>query len=778
MGKRTRTTDTTSTTASTPARRAPSVREMDAALATLEAAREAEQRRKKRQRWTSEGIPGRVWKTLTRPPRGGMRDLYRHTLTPWYWGLPAGGAIAAQEALVATNDLAGAASLGVVATGAALTANVVPSWLRTRRAATKHRHAAEWAELEPGHTRVVANLAAAGAVAAHAVGLSLGWSADVIATTGLMGLGVFTGAASRYWQHHRHNTVVLNPKAAKAARLAALQNQTQTPQQTTVVDPDELVRRLHERWPRYVAANGKALPGSRLTDIQVTDYGATAVLHLAPGAQERATVTASLGRIASGLKLSASALAIEDIDPEPGQEPDSSVLRVRVVSQATSERPVSLDDGTSRLVRRGSDWLVRLGEYIDGQGEPVWKLYDRDSMWGGFFAGTTGAGKTTLIETLVVGAFETGCTVVVYLKPQKGPSPRIAKHAHWPVEADPASRSAAIDGIIALMEVRGLINELNNTSEFHPSPDWPGVMVVVDEFHEASAQIENAGKGRLNRIAREGRAVGVALVGASQGFGLEGFCQDDMIRSNMTATNAVSMKLSATQAGIFKREMSMPVNPGDLPDPQKHTRNKGLAYSLLGRSVPFRGAWAPQEETDQIMATARTRALAGLDPDSEAAMDRGSGGAYSARDARKAARRDQLISKLAKLRGGRGGVLATTQQTTTGTTRPDHTAASDAGRPVPPTLPDRVVVDIETARTQQQRTTTATTARPRRSPAIEGVLDVLQAQGPVGTTVIRQALSGRQGCGKAAVDAALKTLADEGQIAKADASRKAPWKLL
>src|SRR5699024_11419637 len=113
----------------------------------------------------------------------------------------------------------------------------------------------------PGHTRVVANLAAAGAVAAHAVGLSLGWSADVIATTGLMGLGVFTGAASRYWQHHRHNTVVLNPKAAKAARLAALQNQTQTPQQTTVVDPDELVRRLHERWPRYVAANGKSFPG-------------------------------------------------------------------------------------------------------------------------------------------------------------------------------------------------------------------------------------------------------------------------------------------------------------------------------------------------------------------------------------------------------------------------------------------------------------------------------------------------------------------------------------
>src|SRR5699024_10074632 len=84
-------------------------------------------------------------------------------------------------------------------------------------------------------------------------------------------------------------------------------------------------------------------------------------------------------------------------------------------------------------------------------------------------------------------------------------------------EADPASRSAAIDGIIALMEVRGLINELNNTSEFHPSPDWPGAMVVVDEFHEASAQNEHAGKGRLDRLAREGRAVGQRRGGGPPG---------------------------------------------------------------------------------------------------------------------------------------------------------------------------------------------------------------------------------------------------------------------
>ena len=757
----------TKTTPTTP-RRTPSVREMESALQVLEAAKAAEERRKKKQRWTSEGIPGKVWTKIARPQRGGLRDLYRHVLTPWYWGLPAAGAITVQEALVATNDLAGPASLGIVTAGALATANTVPAWLRTKKAAKKHKHAAHWAQIEPGHTRLVANVGAAGAVAAHAVGLTVGWTPDTMAALALASLGVFTTAASRYWQWHRRNTVVLNPKAKRTAS-------TSDQADTGVADPDEMVRRLHQRWPKYVAAANKALPGTELTDIERTDYGATATLHLAPGTQERATVTAALGRIASGLKLSASALAVEDIEPEPGQEPDSSILRLRVVSQATSQRPVPLNDGKPRLVRRGSDWLVRLGEYIDGQGEPAWKLYDKDSMWGGFFAGKTGAGKTTLIETLVIGAFETECTFVIYLKPKKGPSPRIAKHAHWAVEADPASRSSVIDGVVSLMEVRGLINELNDTSEFSPRRDWPGVLVVIDEFHEASAQIEARGKGRLNRIAREGRAVGVALVGASQGFGLEGFCQDDMIRSNMTATNAVSMKLAATQAGIFKREMAMPVNPGDLPDPQKHDRNKGLAFSLLGRPIPFRVAWSPQGETEQLMAAARARAVAGLDADAEAALDKGSRGAYSARDDRKAARKDQVRAMLAEMRGRSGD--GADQAARAGEAAAARTAAGEAGRPVPPTLPRQVVVDIAEAR--KVSTAKAEKAvRPRRSPAIEGVIEVLQQQGPKGTTAIRQALSGREGCGKEAVDRALKTLSEEGVVAKAGDSRKAPWKLV
>lgn len=766
---------TEKTTTTTTRRRIPSMREMEHALDVLEAARDAEERRRKRQRWTSEGIPGKAWQKLTRPAKGGLRDLYRHTLTPYYWAVPAGGAIALQEAVVHANDLGSVGSLAAVTAGSVATANVLPAWLRRKKAAKKHRHAAHWAALEPGHTRVAANVGAAGAVAAHAVGLSVGWTPDTMAALGLASLTAFTSVASRYWQWHRHNTVVLNPRAAKAARLAALKDR---PQDTAeAADPDELVRRLNERWARFVAAPSKALPGTELSEVRPTEYGATAVLHLSAGSQEKATVTAALGRVASGLKLSPTALSVEDIQPENGQEPDSSVLRLRIVSQATSERAVPLDDGQSRLVRRGSDWLVRLGEYIDGQGEATWKLYDRDSMWGGFFAGKTGAGKTTLIEALVLGAFETGCTFVVYAKPKKGPSPRIAAHAHWAVEADAGARSTMIDGVIRLMEVRGLINELNDTSEFSPRPDWPGVLVVIDEFHEAAAQIEATGKGRLNRIAREGRAVGVVLAGASQGFGLEGFVQDDMIRSNMTATNAISMKLSATQAGIFKREMGLAVNPGNLPDPQAHDRNKGLAFSLGGRELPFRGAWAPQEETEALMAAARAAAVAGLDVDSEAALDEGSRGAYANRHARKAGRKEELRAILAQMRSRAGGGDAA-QAARAGAAAADHAAASEAGRPVPPTLARQVVVDIAEARKAAAARTEQQPVRPRRAPAIEGVIEVLEKQGPQGTTAIREALAGREGCGKEAVDRALRTLADEGAIAKAADSRKAPWKLV
>jgi hypothetical protein len=678
-----------------------------------------------------------------------------------------------QEAVVHANDLGGVGSLAVVAAGSVATANAAPAWLRRKKVAKKHKHASAWASLEPGHTRIAANIGAAGAIAAHAVGLSVGWTPDTVAALGLASLATFTATASRYWQWHRHNTVVLNPRAAKAARLAALKEGQQDSGEAA--DPAELVRRLTERWPAWVARSSGPLPGSKLADIEPTDYGATAVLHLMPGSQEKASVESAKGRIATALKLSPSALAVEDIDPEDGQEPDSSVLRLRVVSQAVSARPVPLDDGQPRVVREGKKVFVRLGRYIDGQGETRWMLYDGESAWGGFVAGKTGAGKTTILETLVIGALESGCTYVIYAKPRKGPSPRIAKYAHWTIEADAASRTALIDGVVRMMEVRGLINELNDTSNFVATPEYPGVLVIIDEFHEAGAQIEAAGKGRLNRISSEIRAVGGGLVGASQGFGLERFMQDDVLRGNMTATNSVSMKLGATQAGIFKREMAMPVNPGDLPDPAKHQRNKGLAFSLLGRPIPFRGAWAPEDETDAIMAAARAKAVAGLDAESEAALDEGSRGLYSQRHTQAQRRKDKVRAMLAEIRGNSGLPGGAARA---GAAAADRSAASEAGRPVPPTLPRQVVVDLAEARKTAAAKTEARPARPRRAPAIEGVIEVLEQQGPQGTTAIREALAGREGCGKEAVDRALRTLADEGAVAKAGESRKAPWKLV
>ena len=763
------------TTTKAPSRRRPSVRELERALATLEAAKATEERAAKRKRWTAEGIPGKAWEMVAQPRKGGMRDLYRHVLTPWYWAVPAAGAIGVQEALVHATDLGGAASLATVTAGALATANTVPALLRSsKKAAKRHPHAAQWAQMEPGHTRVVANVAAAGAVAAHAVGLAVGWSPDVIAAAGLAGLTGVTAVASRYWQWHRHNTVVLNPAAARRARLEALRaaKEAAALQETVTTapaDPDGLVRRLEERWPKYVAAASKALPGARLTHIQRTDYGATALLHLAPGSQEQATVEAAKGRIATALKLSPAALAFEGVEPEPGQEPDASILRVRVVSQATSEQAVPLDDGRPRVVRRGSKVLVRLGRYIDGQGEAEWMLYDGESAWGGFVAGKTGAGKTTILETLVIGALASGCTYVIYAKPRKGPSPRIAKYAHWTIDADAASRSALIDGVIRMMEVRGLVNEANDTSNFVATPEFPGVLLIIDEFHEAGAQIEAAGKGRLNRISSEIRAVGGGMVGASQGFGLERFVQDDVLRGNLTATNSVSMKLGATQAGIFKREMGLSINPGDLPDPARHQRNKGLAFSLLGRPIPFRGAWAPEDETDQIMARARAQAVTGLDAESAAALDQGSRGLFSQRESRAARRKADVQRMLAEIRQGLPGASPARVPATA-------PLAGEAGRPVPPRLPRRVVIDLAEAR--QAAADRKDTGRPRRSPAIEGVLEVLEQQGPLGTTAIREALSGREGCGKEAVDRALRTLADEGSVAKASDSRKAPWRLV
>jgi hypothetical protein len=273
------------------------------------------------------------------------------------------------------------------------------------------------------------------------------------------------------------------------------------------------------------------------------------------------------------------------------------------------------------VVDKDGEVRIRLGPYADGDGDALYRLYTADSMWSGFVAGSTGSGKSGLIDNLALGAWETKNTIVIYLDPKNGgSSPRIFDRAHWSIPNDPETWDRLLSGLVELVEARGLENSARlKTSGFTPTKERPGVLVIVDECH---AVIDSDNAYRWGRVAREGRAAGVALCLASQIYGLDSFGGSDAVRANVTAGNTVALRVSRNQASMIA---DIALDPSGLP------KITGVGLTAEGRDVAFRAAWAPNEVTAALMDDALEGAPQELDALAAGALDAGSGGLYSRR---------------------------------------------------------------------------------------------------------------------------------------------------
>jgi hypothetical protein len=744
-----------------------------AAIAAAEAVIQRERQEPASSRWSAEGVAGWVWERFAHPAPDSLRTMYKHVFTPWYWGGGVAAAIAAQEAAAVAAGGPGAASLALVAAGSAATANLAPHLLRTRWAARTQPHAADWAAREPGHTRLAANAAALGATAVHALGLA-GHTPDTLALSAGAGLLGFLGAGARYWQHHRHHTVVRRPGLGTGTAPAATADGT----------PEELAPdvfgRLTQRWS-VVAAPGKVLAGAELVDPVRQPYGGLARIRLTED-QEASVVRSQIGRIAAGLRIPAGQIDISAHEPDDG-EPDPSILTIRVISSVIMRRPVPLDDDRPRVVTVDGKTLLRVGRYIDGDGEVYWLLYDGASMWSGYIGGVTGSGKSSLSDAVFLGMLETGCTYTIYIDPKGGQSsPRIAESCHWFVGSDPADWEAVIDGLIAVIKARGKLLAYHGTSGFAPSPQFPGISLIFDEFYEVDKGSPEL-PGKVAWIARKGRSLGVTAMLLTQGYGLDDFGGLDAVRSNVGVANAFALKLKANQGSIFARDFPHLPNPALLPETEDRPQNKGLAVALKGRASVLRTAWSPAGRTSELIAEARAATIDHLDPYSADALDEGSGGLFGRRhelaEAEAAATEAEIAERTQRGRSLISGEpvrerprRAVQQGGPAG--RDPAAVAAAAGRTAPPAVPDRVLVDLAAWRRGEHREEAGPVPE---SSAAAAVLELLAERGPMGTQQIIDALAGRSGCGGTAVKAALPALAETDRIAKGG-SRKSPWTLL
>jgi hypothetical protein len=558
-------------------------------------------REKKGRRFDPEGIGAIVRAGLRFAFKPGEDSLRRHMAAqfyPWRTGAAvlAAGLLASRVAALSSTH----ALVAALATGAGAWAAL--RVLRTVRA-RRHRWtrlASEWAEVEPAHARVCAWAAGLWLIAIILIQpatIQAWWWSGLIGLLALLSLG------SRYWAHHRIPRTVPAPEEKAAA-----------------APPPPGEHPIARKWRTRVGHSSGCLPGTRLSDLTEESYGVAGLLHLVGGRQSIHTARGALSLIATALGVSEADVLIEPVEPtEDNPKPDSAVLDIKIVTTGAISQPVPLEAG--RLVIDGADVRVRMGRYADGDGDALYRLYTTDSMWSGFVAGSTGSGKSGLIDGLALGAWEHGATLVIYLDPKNGgSSPRIFDRAHWAIPNDPPTWDLLLEGLIELVEARGLENSARlKTSGFTPSRERPGVLVIVDECH---AVVNTKNAFLWGRVAREGRAAGVSLIMASQIYGLDSFGGDDAVRANITAGNTVSLRVSRNQSSMIA---DIALDPSVLP------KIVGVGLSADGREVPFRAAWAPNDTTAALMDAALENAVTELDPLAAGALDAGTGGLYSRR---------------------------------------------------------------------------------------------------------------------------------------------------
>ncbi|MET9713371.1 hypothetical protein [Nocardiopsis alba] len=560
------------------------------------------------------------WKFAFKPGENSLRVHMAAQFYPWKVGglVLAAGVVASHAAQVSgTHAIAAALATGA---GAWAALRVLGSLKARERAATKL--AAQWAQVEPAHARLCVAAAGVWLIAVILIQpstLSAWWWSGLVGLLALLALG------SRYWAHHRV------PRVLATAREVG---------PTPPPPPGE--HAVARKWRTRVGNSGGALPGTKLTDLVEESYGVRGRLHLVPGRQTITSVRAAGGYIATALGVDEADILIEHVEPtEKDPKPDSSILDIKVVTVGMLTQKVPLEG--DRLVVDGDDVSIRMGPYADGDGEALWRLYTTDSIWGGFVAGSTGSGKSGLIDALALGIWQTGNTIVIYLDPKNGgSSPRIFDRAHWAVGKDPQTWGLVLDGLIEVIEARGLENSARlKVSGFTPTYERPGIVVIVDECHVV---INSANASKWGRVGREGRAAGVQVIYASQIYGLQTFGGDDAVRSSATAGNTVALRVSRNQSTMIA---DIPLDPSTLP------KITGVGLVDAGREVAFKAAWAPSEATAEQMDAALEHAPTELDPLAAGAFDAGSGGLYSRRHEIAAQQDANAEERLQAWEGGR-----------------------------------------------------------------------------------------------------------------------------
>jgi S-DNA-T family DNA segregation ATPase FtsK/SpoIIIE len=258
------------------------------------------------------------------------------------------------------------------------------------------------------------------------------------------------------------------------------------------------VERTLARWPDIAKAIG--LAGSEIMSASVDLWGWRARMRLARG-QTIADVTAKIPAIESGFGTHRNAVRVA-----PTPDDLANRCELRVLDRDPHAESVPWDGPSVTSVTQPVD----LGPFEDA--EPCRVLFLRRHV---LMGGATGSGKSGGLNVLLANLV--ACRdVIIWAIDLKGGMelqpwlPCLDRLATTPEDA-----TRLLADAVAILHARAGSLASIGRREWHPSPQAPALVIIIDEYAEL-AESAPAAMTHTDTIARLGRAVAVTLVAATQ----------------------------------------------------------------------------------------------------------------------------------------------------------------------------------------------------------------------------------------------------------------------
>lgn len=370
--------------------------------------------------------------------------------------------------------------------------------------------------------------------------------------------------------------VALSARRWQATRLPHPQGPPATPD-TARGDARPARDNLPGLWQAYVGCPEGALAGATLHSPILDDHRETYTVELVPGKHSLGKALAALDRVQSGLRRPQ-----EEIILEPHPSGDSAQLKLTVVTKSPIKDAVVFDG--PKYFRDGDDGWIEAGRYADGEGRVRVSMYAANSARHVVVFGGQGSGKTALLNQMAVSAQASGHTTVFYVDGQDGASsPQLMQYADW-APTGPGRADEMLSALERIFAVRGKMMQARRLAGLTPSPDLPGLVVIIDECH----LIWQAGSPQIRRwvdLASLARKLNVAFWAATQHPELASFGNIDKLRSLLMQYTTLVLR---TTSGVANNILRLSVDPSKLPT------LPGYGYLVAGdkaagvRSAPFR----------------------------------------------------------------------------------------------------------------------------------------------------------------------------------------------